>query len=191
MKKILLITLLLIPFIGFSQTTKPIDGFLGIKFGSSKADVLAAVKAKGGVLNKDANDQLLFTGVKLGHLNTYYLQVDFYNNQAYLSTFVFKDDVEDQTIDFYNDLVSQVNDIYGKGVSQRTFKSTFKDGDGFEITAIKEGDADFGTYWTDKTTQNYIKAAINTQLYVYLIYSDKALYDLAKAKQKAKEKADF
>jgi hypothetical protein len=63
MKKTLLIALLLIPFFGFSQTqtTKPIDGFLGIKFGSSKAVVLAAMKAKGAVLDKSDADPTVLT----------------------------------------------------------------------------------------------------------------------------------
>jgi len=68
MKKILLIALLLTPLLGFSQTTKPIDGFLGIKFGSSKAVVLAAVRAKGGKYVKEySNSQkLAFSNVNLG-----------------------------------------------------------------------------------------------------------------------------
>jgi hypothetical protein len=191
MKKILLIALLLMPVIGFSQTLKPIDGFLGIKFGTNKADVLAAIKAKGGILGKDTTDQLYFTGIKLGHLNTYFLEVGFYNDQAYIADFVFKADLEDKTIDFYNDLVGQVSDVYGKGQSQRVFRSTFKDGDGYEITAIQNGDADFTTSWTDKDSKNYILAKIGSNLKISLFYINNAMRDLAIAKQKAKDKGDF
>jgi len=190
MKKILLITLLLIPFLGFSQTTKPIEGFLGIKFGSSKAQVIAAVKAKGGSLYKDTVDELAFSGVRLGHLNSSILFVDFIDNKVYQAVFSFQADVDDKTIDYYNDLVSQVNDIYGKGNSQKVFRSTFTDGDGYEITAIQQGDADYTTIWED-SIQNTIEAKINDHLYIDLIYQDTNLTKQAIQRFKDKEKGDF
>jgi len=190
MKKILLIALLLIPFFGFSQTTKPVDGFLGIKFGSSKAEVIAAVKAKGGQLSQDKADQVVFTGVKLGHLSSAVFFVKFVDDKAYSGIFGFQSDVEDKTIDFYNDLVDQVTGVYGPGKSEKNFRSTFKDGDGYEITAIKEGDADYRTIWRDGDRTG-IQAMINDKLYIYLFYRDNALSAQADAKEKAKEKGDF
>jgi len=191
MKKTLFITLLfLIPFIGFSQTTKPVDGFLGIKFGSTKAEVLAALKAKGGVLDRDTTDLLVFTHINLGHLTTYAVYVNFVDGKAYQGQLVFKDEADDRTIDYYNDLVSQVNEIYGTAKSRRVFRSTFTDGDGYETTAIKEGDADYNTIWT-ADNKNTIRATINDHLYVFLIYQDSVLTNQSIAQQKAKEKGDF
>jgi hypothetical protein len=191
MKKILLIALFLMPVIGFSQTLKPIDGFLSIKFGSSKADVTAAIKAKGGTVSKEAPNALVFKGIKLGHLDVFGLTVWFYNDQACQAQFFFKAELEDKTIDFYNDLMSQVSDVYGQGKSTRVFRSTFKDGDGYEITAIEQGDADYSTIWADKDNKHRIVETISPKLYIMLTYMDTVLTDASFAQDKAKEKGDF
>jgi hypothetical protein len=191
MKKTLLIVFLLIPFFGFSQTTKPIDGFLGIKFGSSKAIVLAAIKAKGGVVDKANSNltQIAFNNVKLGHRLTSGFLVRFVNDKACNALFVFSTTPEDKTIDYYNDLLNDINDIYGSGESTKTFRTPFKDGDGYEITAIKEGDADYVTNWN--SGKNSIQMSINTDLMVKLTYFDGVLTDMRDAQKKAKESSDF
>jgi len=121
MKKTLFITLLfLIPFLGFSQTTKPIDGFLGIKFGSTKAAVIAAIKARGGRINKASkNDYLAFDNVHLGHRETDMFLIRFVDNKAYEADFVFKPADENHAIQYYDRLISDLDDIYGVGNSTK------------------------------------------------------------------------
>jgi hypothetical protein len=194
MKKSILITLLLIPFLGFSQTAKPVEGFLGIKFGASKADVVAAMKAKGGVLSPASTDsQLLFTNVKLGQRMSEWLTVLLYNDKLYKGIFYFKPEHDSQAIDYYNSLVSDISGVYGTGSPYKSFKSPYKDGDGYEVTALSSGNATIFTNWgSDKA--NMIQAVIDPvkdDLYVLLFYIDDVVNAQAVAAEKAKEKSDY
>jgi hypothetical protein len=191
MKKTLFIVLLIIPFLGFSQTTKPIEGFLGIKFGRSKADVISALAAKGMPLKTldTTKNLLIFENVKLGPRDAHVFGVRFFNNQAYFATFIFTPDAEPKTIEYYNGLVSDLTEIYGPGKSTKVFRTTFTDGDGYEITAIQTGNADYYTIWTSNT--NEIQAVINMKLNVILNYYDGVIKAAADAQQKAKEKGDY
>jgi hypothetical protein len=194
MKKSILITLLLIPFLGFSQTTKPIEGFLGIKFGTSKADVIAAIQAKGGALSKSSTaDVLVFNGVSLGHRNTAFITANFFEDKLYMGVFYFKPELEAQTIEFYDGLVSDISDVYGKVTPYKSFKSPYEDGDGHEILALSSGNATFFTNW-GATKGNLLQATINpidSELYVRLLYIDTIVQAQANAARKAKEKSDY
>jgi hypothetical protein len=193
MKNLILITFLLIPFLGISQTTKPIDGFLGIKFGTSKAEVIAAIKAKGGVLSGDATgDDLTFTGVDLAQRSSVQFMVSFYNDKAYQAAFFFKPDNEPGTIDYYNALVNDIAGVYGKGNPTKTFKSPYEDGDGYEVTALEGGYASFFTDW--ESDNNLLQATIRPiqdDLYILLFYIDKTIEAQAKAAEKAKDKSSY
>lgn len=190
MKKLFLITLLIIPLYGISQT-KPIESFLGIKFGSDAATVKAAIKAKGGLFleKKSSGELLAFTNVKLGHRSSSFFAVKLINNKAFEADFFFDTTPEAKTIEAYNALVSDINDIYGKGESIKTFKQPYKDGDGFEITAIHSGNADYKTFW--ESGDNSMTAIIDDDLSIELTYQNGPLADQAIKKLKAKEKSDF
>lgn len=191
MKKILFLALLIIPFFGISQTTKPIEGFLGIKFGSSKAVVLAAIKAKGGIFRekKSSNELLEFTNVKLGHRTSSFFAVKLIDNKAFEADFFFDTEPEAKAIEAYDALVNDINDIYGKGDVTKTFKEPYKDGDGYELLAIKSGKADYKTIWG--SGDNSIWASIGDDLSIELTYLNGPLIEVAVKKQKAKEKSDF
>jgi hypothetical protein len=191
MKKLTLITLLLIPFLAVSQTTKPIDGFLGIKFGSDAATVKAAMKAKGGVFlaSKSTTEILQFTNVKLGHRASSLFAVKLIDNKAYEADFFFDPELEAKIIDEYDALASDLNDVYGKGTASKKFKSPYTDGDGFEITAIKSGNAEYQTIW--ESGENTLSAEIDSDMSIELTYQNGPLIDKAVAKEKAKEKSDY
>jgi len=191
MKKSLLIALLLIPFLGFSQTTKPIDGFLGIKFGTSRADVIIAIKAKGGVLlDQSTQDRLIFTGISLGSRSTYYFEADMVNDKAYQGTFVFKPENDPAALTDFSSLSADISEIYGKGKAYRIFKSPYKDGDDDEISAIRGGYATINTSW-GKDKDNSISLYITNKLTIMLSYQDAALSAEATAKQKTNAKSDL
>lgn len=192
MKKTLLVTLLLIPFLGISQTTKPVDGFLGIKFGSRRAEVITALNAKGCIFNTKVSTEskIVFDNVSLGHRKSIGLTVEFVNDKAYQASFFFKDELETKTIDYYNDLVNDINGIYGAGVSSKKFKEPYADGDGYEVQAISHGNADYQTFWK-ASNNNLLFTIINAKLHIQLTYRDYTLNAEAESNQKAKEKADF
>jgi len=192
MKNLILITFLLISFGVKAQTTKPIDGFLGIKFGSSAAEVTEALKAKGGVVRTSSPISITFTGLTLGSKKVVALFVHFVNDKAYEATFAFYPDQEAQSIEYYNGLVNSVSDAYGPGKASKMFKQPYTDGDGYEITAIKSGNADYHTYWQDD--DNYILSKIevaNDKINIKLYYDAGKLLKLNDDQQKEKNKSEF
>lgn len=195
MKKTLLIALLLIPFLGISQTTKPVDGFLGIKFGSSRAEVAAALNAKGGIINKAQStpNLLSYKNIKLGHRNAAVFLVKFFNNKAFEADFLFDAEMDAKTLEYYKELVSDINENYGKGQENNKYQEPYnaEDDDGIKINAIQNGKAEFETVWESSPTKNTISTSISTELTVVLTYQDSNLADQAINNQKSKEKADF
>ena len=195
MKKTLLIALLLIPFLGISQTTKPIDGFLGIKFGSSKATVITALKTKGAILDKEDSkaDELIFTNVKLGQRGAEALYVFFVSDKVYAAAFDFKPDDRPTTVGYYSRLVDDINGVYGSGKPYKHFKTPYEEGDGAEIVALQSGYAQMFTDWESgkNSIQVSIKHDNDDDLYILLRYEDGVLSEAANAKEKAKDKADY
>lgn len=191
MKKILLFALLLLPYVVFPQTLKPINQVLGIKFGTSKSATLAAIKAKGGVLNTvSKNGTYIFNNIKFGGRKTTNMAAFFSQGKFYSAIMLFKADSYPQTIDYYNDLVTNINSLYGTGQETKNFSSGFADGDGNELTAIQEGHADYKTLWHDDDN-DIITVAIDKSLIIELVYESEALSRSARAKQDAEEKADY
>lgn len=192
MKKILFIAFLLIPFIGFSQTTKPIDGVLGIKFGCSKAAFIAAIKAKGGVIDKAHTNasQIAFKNIKFGQHTPLGLAARFFNDKFYFAILLFKADLDPKTIEYYDSIVADLNDVYGAGTPTKTFSSGFADGDGNEVTAIEGGYAQYATDW-GSDNNNSIHISINNNLLIMLSYQDGDIRAKADAKQASKDKADY
>lgn len=194
MKKTLLIVLSLIPFLGISQAPKPIDGFLGIKFGSGKAAVIAAMSAKGARLDKantDA-DNLAFSHVKLGYRETEGFVVKFVNNKAFEADYIFKPDVEAHIFDMYNGLVEDVTRVYGKGDVVLQYNDPYKEGESNSDTLIglSAGKIDYHTLWVD-ANNNSIGITISTDMTVDLKYQNDKLTEEAINKRHAKEKSDF
>ena len=192
MRNLILVTFLFLALGAKAQTTKPIDGFLGVKFGSSAAEVTEALKAKGGGIKASSPGSITFTGLTLGNKKTIALFVNFVNDKAYEAAFAFLPDQEARSIEYYNALVNDVSDAYGPGKPTKTFKPHYKDGDGYETTAIKSGNADYSTSWSDG--DNYIIAKLkvtNDKIVVMLFYDDGKLRKINDDQQKEKNKSEF
>jgi len=195
MKNLFLVTFLFITICCKAQTTKPIDGFLGVKFGASSAQVIEALKAKGGSLNTDQTPQSIgFSNIKLGGRPVSTLFVHFVNDKAYEAVFIFTPEQEPKIIDYYNAVVKDISDVYGVGKTKKKFKAPYTEGDGYEITAIKTGNADYETDWVDGV--NYIIALIRKDtkinaLTVRLFYNDGKLRKEFTDQQKAQNKSEF
>jgi hypothetical protein len=192
MKKTLLITLLLIPFLGISQTTKPIDGVLGIKFGDTREQAIATIKARGGIPNAPgANPNFqTFSNIKLGHRDAFGAYITMLDDKVYWIGIMFNIELEAQVIDYYNNLVKDISDVYGQPTRiVKAFKDPYKDGDGFETQAISTGNANYITFWT--SGDNSIEVFITTKLKVVVNYYDNKTKAIADKRQKDKEKADF
>lgn len=193
MKKILLITLLLIPVLGFSQTDKPIDGFSGIKFGSTKQAVIAAMKAKGATLVENDKDELVFKDVKLGKRDFDAALIDFVNNKVYQADFFVKPDVDGHTLEMYDDLVSAISGVYGTGNVTKDYTDPYKEGDGNTLLGMSAGKVDYHTSW-NATNKNSVIVSIvsqDTELNISLTYIDQDLKILADKAEALQNKSDL
>lgn len=192
MKQTLLVALLLIPFLGMSQTTKPIDGVLGIKLGDTREQAIATIKARGGIPDAPGKDPdfRTFSNIKLGHRDAFGAYITTLDDKVYWIGIMFKIELEAQVIDYYNNLVKDLTDVYGQPTRIiKTFKDPYKDGDGFETQALSTGNANYVTIWT--SGDNSIEVFITTKLKVVLNYYDNKAKVIADKRQKDKEKADF
>ena len=194
MKKIFLAVLLIVPFLGMSQTTKPIDGFSGIKFGSNSVAVFAALKAKGAILNKENTEKnyLALDHVKIG-TRIASVMVKFINDKAFEADYLFVPEVEGKLLDLYKGVNEDITLAYGnkKQVSEK-YKEPYKEGEEESLTLIglSAGNIDFTTSWFD-SAENSIQITITTDMIVKLTYQDSKLTDQAVAKQNEKKKSDF
>jgi len=193
MKKISLIVLLFIAAKTNAQTAKPIDSFLGIKFGTPTAQVLATLKAKGGIVDKENSkpNGYFFDNLSLGHRKSIFVIVKFVDDKLYEGDFYFEAELKPKTIEYYDELMADVEEVYGKGRSFKTFKQPYEAGDGFEVQAITTGNAEFTTYWDTEGNPGVINERINSKAQIILTYQDRELVKIAVDKQKTKEKADF
>lgn len=193
-KQLFLAVLFLLPIITIAQTTKPIDGFLGIKFGSSKAAVLAAMKAKGAIFDKknSDNDFFSFSNVKLGTRKPSVFAVKFISDKSYEADFLFSSDVEPQVFSIYKDLSKDLSDVYSEGKVTEFYNSPYEktDNQSDKIVGLKSGKIDFHTVWTD-AKENTIAISIDTDLEVLLVYQDGELFKQVTAKEGAKNKSDL
>ena len=195
MKKSLLIAFLLIPFLSIAQTTKPVDGFLGIKFGSTKQEVIAAMQAKQAKYEEASSKEsfLQFSNVTVAHRAAHCF-VRFIDGKAYEALFNFFPESEPQIIEYYNALVTDISGAYGPGKAIVDFKDPYKFGDGNESVALAEGNAKMFTNWkSDNGNTMQVKISKNQydNLYVSLFYTDETLNKEVLARQKAKDKADL
>lgn len=193
MKKILLITLSLIPFIGLAQTKKPIDGFSGIKFGSTKLAVINAMKAHGAVLAQNDKDELFFNNVKLGKNEFDAALVDFVGGKVYQVDFFVKPDVEGHTLEMYNSLVDDITGVYGNGEPTKEYTSPYKEGDGELLLGMSAGKIDYHTTWVDANKNEIIVSIVSqdTELNISLTYIDYNLNKLAEKAQSQQDKSDL
>ncbi|MBD1394602.1 hypothetical protein [Mucilaginibacter glaciei] len=195
MKQFLLVLFLCTALQAKSQSTKPITSFLGVKFGSTPAQVIAGLKAKGAVFIKASSkaDFLIFDNIKLGGRKTTHSFVSFSNGKAAQAGFIFKAELEAKTLDYYNDLVADIAGVYGEGTVTKEFKPPYEDGDGYEVTAISTGKADFKTLWglEDEQQPGSVMVIITDNLSIMLTYQDKSLMALKSQQDKKKSNADF
>lgn len=172
------------PPIAVVPDKKSIDGFWGITFGSSPADVKAAIIAKGGKLSEDDSkpDNFLFTNAVFTQRNTDYVATKFINDKFYQAdvTFPAFDDIN--VIPTFNNILSELTNVYGPAKVTKTFQAPYHEGDGLEAGAVRIGMASYLALW--KTNNgNTLTLQINKDETISLFYTDKTLEKAKDAKK--------
>ncbi len=181
MRKVFFIILFFIPFLTFSQTRKPITGFLGVPFGSSVEKVKTEFANKGAHFAKDSSsaDYLLFTNINWQNKKNLYLFIKFVDDKAFEAALIFYNDIGGKAIENYNNVVKLVNEVYGAGQSTKKFTSPYYENDGKEAQSIAEGKADYYTFWTDATNNGVLIARISPDYYTGLVFENSVLFEQA------------
>ena len=185
--KFLFFTLFLLPFLGFSQSKKSIDGFLDIPFGSDSATVKSAIFAKGGIKNDTAShqDYLTFMNVPINGKKAIVLNVRFVDNKVYQADFIFADFDDIDALNYYDNFSNDITAVYDKGKMTNNFGNS---NNSARIKRLKSGNASCSTYWQSKnknTVSLFFESLEGQKLEVYLQYQSSALWDLNAAKKRS------
>lgn len=197
MKNFILIILLLVSVNSFSQT---LDGFFGMKFGSSKESIKKIMLEKPGCnfdTKHSTEDILIFNGLKFAGRDIQFMLFSFTNNKFHTSRVVLVSELESKTVELYNEIKGELNEKYFTTKSDYEFyKSPYEKGDGYTESAIKLGKAEFSAFWKFKNPnspegQNIISLEINPSLSISLGYQDGVLIKEVVSKTKEKNYKDY
>ena len=178
-----------------------IDGFMGMKFGSS-SDVVKKIMLDKPDCTLDKKNstitRMVFDGIRFAGRKTLFVALSFIDDKLFNGSAYFKPDLESKTLDLYNEMREEINEkYYSTEFDFETYKSPYAKGDGHTEMAIKLGKANFAAFWTgkDPTTgvadSNAISLEISESLFIVLNYQDGKLARLNTIKTKEKNSADY
>src|ERR687884_1112783 len=178
----------------FAQTTeKTLDGFWGMKFGSSIAECKRIILSKEGAVldtKHSTENKLIVDGAEFGGRKTAFIALLFTDNKLHTAKVYFVPRLESKVFELYDEIKSEINDKYYVTKNDyRLFKYPYEDGDGYETQAIKLGKASIASFWSFPRSdghKNSISLEINETLIVILSYQDGLLIEEAIEKQKSK-----
>lgn len=151
-KIILSIATILFTVSAYSQTNVPPDGAAGLKFGMSPSEVKAIWKNKGTLYQdyetiKSTIGSLSYIDISVGNEKFDVATAKFVNNKLYEISVMKLPEREAFAQGIYDNLQEILNNKYKKGNSYRIFTGIYEDGDGYEMQAVRLGNADIATYW--------------------------------------------
>lgn len=164
---------------------KMIEGFWGVKFGSSQDEVKSAILAKGPTLSSlSTADELMFQDVTFTQRRLAALSFKFVNNKFYEAdvTYPAPDDIE--VISTFKTIINELSEVYGKPNISKNFQFPYADGDGFEAQGIKQGKVSFTAVWKT-SNNNAIQLQIDKNLSLSLFYTDGTLEKTKDSKKSA------
>lgn len=178
----------------FSQT---LDGFMGIKFGSSPDSVKRVVLSKPGAqLNTEQSDEhtLLFKGLKFAGREVVMIGFKFNDNQFYGAMVAVKINSSTKIFELYKEIKSELNEKYFITTNDyEEYEYPYKKGDGLTEQAIQKTKANIHAYWEFKNVgskSNYITLSASG-FFIMLKYYNGALNTLAEKKEKAEKNKDY
>jgi hypothetical protein len=187
---------LIFPLIVFSASliAQPeLTGAMGITFGMNANSVKRIMVQKGGIVIPSTNGNLTITNITMGTMRPGMVICKFVSNKLFDISIYFIPTLEAKTQELYDEISGIIVSKYGEGKSFRNFKGIYSDGDGYEMQAVKLGNADIVTYWSKFINNNAIALQIyplSDNLYVKLTYQDDKLAAEAEKQQAIQDKAE-
>ncbi len=198
MKKTLILVLLTIPSISISQSTKALEGFWGIKWGTSAAQMKKEMLQKQGVTLDAKNSKdgsMFFDNGKWGAFRVVFSIFQYGERGVHTAKALLSPTVEAKVIDLYDDVVSSLTEKYGDPKNEiKDFKPPYRDGDGYETQAIKYGKGTYSTYWgipSAKGDEDAIVVEITEGLEVRVTYQNTDMFNTANEKTKKVLQSDY
>ena len=182
----------------FGQT---LEGFMGIKFGTSIEAVKKSMLSKPGCkidLKYNDTNRIIFDGVTFAGRETLFIKMLFVDKKLHTAIAYFRPSLESKTIELFNEIKNDINEKYYKTTDDfELYEKPYYKNDGFTEQGIRLGKTTFSVYWTFKhpNTQNnvndYISLKITESLSIALKYEDGVLVEIASSKEKAKSNSDY
>jgi len=191
--KYVLLTLFLFPILLFAQT---LDGFWGIKFGSSSSVVISEM-AKKGYSKKTVGDDnsIKYYNVSFAGRKAELVVFYFFNGKFYSGSLLFKTELDSETYKYYTLLKNDLNNKYfTTSRDVEDYKYPYDKGDGHWETALKLGKLDLRSIWNFNTGGNEfnsITLVVLPSFYIGLVYTDGALNKEANYEKESKEASDL
>ena len=170
------------PPVAATPEKKSIDGFLGIKFGATQDEAKARIIAKGGKFSQATEHGTIYHDVVFADRSTQFVSLQFTNDKFYEATVCFPAVDEVAVISRFNSMVDELNNVYNEADVSKKFVQPYKEGDGYEVDAIKFGNAKYVAFW-NTNNGNTVQLQINKDLHLILYYTDTALEKLKGAKK--------
>lgn len=175
-----------------------LDGFWGIKFGSSMVEakkiILAKKTGKIDTVNSD-QDVIVVEDAEFAGKRSYLILISFVNDQFHTGTIFFKSDLDAKVLDLYADFKSDLSDKYGKPSNDfKFFTKPYYSGDGYETQAIRLGKGEVSSFWTFERPdggKNAISLSVTERLMIKLTYQDGKLIKVSSEQRKNKNSKDF
>jgi hypothetical protein len=172
-KFILFVLIMVNSFSLYAQSD--LTGAMGLTFGMNKNAVKSNILKRSGTFETTKGGTLMITNITMDSKNPVMVMCKFVNLKLFEISVYFIPSLEVKTQELFDEISGIVESKYGKGQSLRTFKGIYKDGDGFEMQAVKTGNGSIATSWSGFNNNNIIYLEIyslNDNLYVRLIYRD-------------------
>lgn len=206
MKKTLILTWLMLCYIiTMNAQQSPIDGFWGIKFGSSKAYVSEAMLAKPGckltdVTTNELDENLWFSGADFAGSKPEWFCFTFLKDKLISITVLIAPLSQSGVFNLYNELSDGISLKYGVPTkTAEVYSIPFEKGDGHELLAIQSEKANISKIWRQTTIKDgkesffgkIIFLTITKSAEVSLIYYDEGPCELVSKLNKAKNSKDL
>jgi hypothetical protein len=138
---------------------------------------------------------LILEGLRFAGRPVSFIRVSFFRDQFHTASIYYKPSLDAKTQELFDNIKTELNGKYFVTNSDyRLFKSPYSDGDGYEMSAVRQGLGTISAYWIfDRPDgyQNVISLKIDEDLYVVLAYQDGCLIKEQIEADKAKNVRDY
>ena len=172
------------------QELTTMNGAFGLTFGMSVDSASTVMNQKGGTEILKGETILVHIGINFAGRSNATSTLVFDNNMLGIISFEFTPELTAKTQQYFDELKNDLSVKYGDPVCIRKFTGIYKDGDGYEMQAVKKGNGTIFCEWSF-AFGNRIKIYIDESLKVNLMYINQESANEMNRKSKQKESTDL